>query len=171
MRYRTYESVAMHPRRLASPADSSLTTVRFSIPGHADATEELPVEALDGGWRLLVTPTMIDGCAAGDVVRVDGNRITSVRARGGNVGLLFEFERQLGDLPQLLAEVLDVLTGWVDGWQGSGRVAVFAATVPVEVGFDRIEDEAASFADRHGGSWFYKNVYDATGGPLGWWEQ
>lgn len=163
-------SVAEHWRRLARPSDTSVSTRRFRIPGHELASEEVPIDVLPAGLvRLLATPTMIDEVAAGDVVRCSDDTIVEVVERGGNVGLLFEFRQPLGELPQRLAESLDDLNGWVDGWQTSNETSVIAGTVPVSIGFTAIERVASAFAAAHSGVWFFKNVYDDDGRALDWW--
>ncbi len=112
---------------------------------------------------------MIDEVAAGDVVRCADHAIIEVVERGGNIGLLFEFRQPLGELPLQLAESLDELSGWVDGWQTSREACVIAGTVPVSIGFAAVEEAASAFVAAHGGAWFFKNVYDEEGRPLDWW--
>lgn len=172
VRYPTLEAVANHPRRLARPSQPGLDVRTLAIPGHERATEEVPVQDLGSSVvRLLITPTMIDDVAAGDSVHLSGSKISEIVERSGNVGVLFEFDRLLGDLPQLLAEHLDGIGGWVDGWQAGASACVITATIPLGLGFGAIESSCGAAAQTLAGQWFFKNVYGTDGAPLGWWEQ
>jgi Domain of unknown function (DUF4265) len=132
--------------------------------------EEVPVEILgDGRYRLLASPGLLDGLAAGDVfVRHDdgayevaehaGNLCVQVWFPGNDPGARLEAE---------LVPAVITLGGWLDG--RTPGVATF--TIPVAVGFQAVEALFDGWvADLEGVGWSYANVYGPDGDTqLGWW--
>jgi hypothetical protein len=135
--------------------------------------EVLEVERLpDGGFRLLHSPAYVGGIAAGDVIDLDASLLTGlrVRTRSGNLAVVAvvkdDAQKGRARVQELIAEVR-ALGGIYDG--GPKRALVF--TIPVSVGFERIEAAFDDFQkDMEGAGWYYGNVLDREGRPLGWWN-
>jgi hypothetical protein len=131
--------------------------------------EDVPAEPLPAGrYRLVSSPALADGCAAGDIVRIDGDRRVEVIIRGGNLAIQAYAERgaftsdQIGALEGALAP----LGGLVEA-PDDGRFLV--VTVPVSIGFPRIESIMDKWSAAVGNGWAFGNVYDDSGTPLNWW--
>lgn len=141
--------------------------------GQPGLEEALPAEAVEAGlFRLLASPGLVEGVAAGDVLELTEDEPSGFRVlrRGGQLCIWV----YLPEPPPVGAEArLDraarVLGGYVDGGQNNLRVL----TVPVTAGFAGVERELdAAVAELSGSTWYYGNVYDSrnAGRPLGWWE-
>ena len=138
---------------------------------HERVFEEVAVEAVSlHRYRLLASPGLLDGLAAGDVFdrRDDGSYV--VVTRSGNLCIQLWYPNQ--DLHsrvdgELLPDVQE-LGGWLDG--RSPGVSVF--TVPLNATFARIEPVFDQWvATAAGSGWSFANVYADDGTtPLGWWE-
>jgi uncharacterized protein DUF4265 len=139
------------------------------IGGGPGATQPVEVEPLGNGeYRILYSPGLVEGIAAGDVIHVTdpGLGLFDVLVRGGNVAVKLGAPEPLE--PSLAAVCADVeaLGGRLDG--AIERAAVW--TIPVSAGFAQIEKAmAAAVARIPGAEWWYGNVYDDEGKPLGWW--
>jgi hypothetical protein len=133
--------------------------------------EEVPVEPLgDERYRILASPGLLDGLAAGDVFerREDGSFV--VIQRSGNVAVqVWYSDENLSDRvdAELLPGVRE-LGGGLDGQTEGASVLTF----PLRAGFRRIErllDEWVVSAPA--ARWSFANVYDEDGRtPLRWWE-
>lgn len=120
-----------------------------------------------GRWRLLGSPALADGCAEGDVLRVEPDGEFDVLSRGGNVCLrVYDPQRRLTASAADLRGSIGRLGGSVEA-HPDGRWLVI--TVPVTAGFPTIEATLADWIERDDLVWEYGNVYDETGEPLGWW--
>ena len=140
----------------------------------APAGQTQPVEVValgDDDYRVLYSPGFVEGVAAGDVIRVHDatTGAFTVITRGGNVVVKISSPdpfagTQLDDATADLA----ALGGRFDG--AIETAAVW--TIPVTASFRRIEEAMNRIVRRIPGSeWWYGNVYDANGEPLGWWEK
>jgi hypothetical protein len=133
--------------------------------------EPIHVEPLGGSrYRVMYTPGLVYGIAAGDEIEAAESEGTfRVLERGGNVAVRVLSEEPLGELPEILAaEVSHQLGGTLDGRLNRGA----AFTVPIKVGFSRIESLLASFVSKHPGTlWEYGNIYDENNQPLDWWKE
>jgi hypothetical protein len=150
-------------------------TVELFVDLTSDGTplyEEVPVEPVGGDrFRVLASPGLLDGLAAGDVFerRADGR--FEVIERSGNLAVQIWYpDEDLGG--RLHAELLpdvQALGGWLDGRTKGGSVVTF----PLSAGFPHIErvlDEWVASAPA--ARWSYANVYDEDGWtPLRWWER
>ena len=100
------------------PVDLALRIQAVSGP---PTLETLPAEPLGGRrFRLLHTPGMVLGVAAGDVVELTDERTGefAVRQRAGNVGVQF-FVRDVGeDLRPECVRDLDAAIRAIGGWVG-----------------------------------------------------
>ena len=141
------------------------------VGGRAGATQPVEVEPLGNDeYRILFSPGLVEGIAAGDVIRVTDPRVGlfEVLSRGGNVAVKFGAPEPLEPfLPAIHAD-LEALGGRLDG--ATDTAAVW--TIPAAAGFARIEKAmAAAVARIPGAGWWYGNVYDGDGKPLHWWER
>jgi hypothetical protein len=143
--------------------------------GERKGEELLPAVVVGSGrYRLLASPGYVEGLAAGDEFELSADAPQGYRvlSRSGNLCIWFYFHR---DVDAGSAETADLsrtavaLGGRLDG--GWSRMLVL--TVPLSVGWDRIEASLNAAVERFGGSsWLYGNVYDPSDGvtPLRWWE-
>jgi uncharacterized protein DUF4265 len=134
--------------------------------------EEVPVDPIGPDrFRVLASPGLLDGLAAGDVFerRADGR--FEVIERSGNLAVQIWYpDEDLGKRvdAELLPDV-QALGGWLDGRTKGGSVLTF----PLSAGFPRIEKALDEWvATAPAARWSYANVYDADGWtPLRWWEK
>lgn len=154
-------------------------TVRLLVatgPSGRPVVEDVPARDLGGGrWRLLGTPGLARGTAAGDTLRVAGDGSFTVTERGGNVAVQVSApagaEERLGEL----TERVKALGGRLDsrGATRDGRFTFSAYTVPVTAGFPAIEAAFQAYARAvPDGEWSYANVFADEEGrePLDWWR-
>lgn len=133
--------------------------------------EHVPVSATEepGCYVLEASPALILNLAAGDTIRLQERGRFSLVKRGGNVCVQVFRESNLRTVEAFLTPRMRAIGGRKDVEEA--KVIVY--TVPVAVGFSRIEAAMAStlesFTDIE---WIYGNVYDPVDGvtPLGWWK-
>jgi hypothetical protein len=120
----------------------------------------------DGVRRVLFTPGMVYGIAAGDEIELTEGGEFKVLRRGQNLAVRVFSEEPIAQyLPRLQAEV-QPLGGRIDGQVKHGA----AFTIPVSAGFKSVEAIFVSFVNDHPSCiWEYGNVYDEQSKPLGWW--
>lgn len=126
--------------------------------------EELLVETEPGGFRLIATPGLVLGVAAGDLVEVGADGSVSVIERGGNLAIQLYGEHSWAD--EVAGEFGD------RGVRIDARAPrLTVLTVPMRVGFPALEAALAAWTSRHqGAEWYYGNVYGPDGEtPLNWW--
>jgi hypothetical protein len=133
--------------------------------------QPVPVRRLpEGTVELLRSPGLVQGIAAGDVLRiVDPAKGTfEVLSRGGN--LCVQLFRAEGIAPVIawLLGPLRPLKARLDGSIDRGCVY----TIPVSSGFQAIENVlSAMMAQFPDMEWYYGNVYGPDGEtPLNWWR-
>ena len=134
----------------------------------SEAREEVVLERLGAmRFKVVQSPGLVLGIAAGDVIEVSGDRFKIV-TRGQNVAIQVFAREGLDELEQRLTSSLSKLGGWLDG-----RAALqLVYTVPVSAGFPAIEQALRqTVAQYKGAEWYYGNVYDNDDGvtPLNWW--
>jgi hypothetical protein len=136
------------------------------------AFEIVPAEPLgDDRWRLLASTAILEGVAAGDVIRRDAGGGYDIVERGGNIAVQVWYpDHELHGVVDLeLTPRVEALGGWFDarGPHATGY------TFPLSTGFEAIERLLESWTGRTDGAlWAYANVYAEDGEtPLGWWEQ
>lgn len=106
--------------------------------------EELLLDDLGGGLhRLVTTPGVALGLAAGDTVTVSKDGAARVVRRGGNVALHLYGPHDVADL--VTPEVERQLLGTMDG--RARNLTVY--TVPVSLGFAAIESMLDRFVKVH----------------------
>jgi hypothetical protein len=133
--------------------------------------EALPAEPLDGGcYRLLASPGLVQGVAAGDELELAPADPAGYRVlrRGGQLCIwVYVPEPPPDQTDARLRQAAASPGGYLDG--GNTRLRIL--TVPVSAGFARVETElGAAVAELGGSSRAYGNVYDRQNRPLGWWE-
>lgn len=132
--------------------------------------EQLPAKHMgEDRFLILATPGLANGCAAGDIIRVNDQGQFVVVVRGGYIAV------HVYPPEPLEPRAIEALRHWIvplGGVVEAPDPPNFAvATVPVTAGFNAIEDAMDAWtAVREETKWFYGNVYDAEGKPLGWWE-
>src|SRR4029453_8122454 len=139
--------------------------------GGRPIVETVHAEPLGNGhYKLLHSPGLVQGIAAGDEFRFTGvNGAFEVLSRAGNIVVQLYAD---ADVEPFAAEVdnsVRAIGGALDGIVTRGMVF----TIPVGVGFEAIERLFNTFvADKPGVQWIYGNVYvDAQGRvPLNWWN-
>ncbi len=138
-----------------------------------EVVESLLVEPVgEGIYRLLRSPGLADGLAAGDLFRLLPGEEAGfeILKRGGNLAVQIYHDGE--QTPALLAAVaaLESLGGTRDDRGGKATVV----SVPVSVGFPVIERVMTRFLEVQPNSeWYFGNVYDPQDGvtPLAWWEE
>jgi hypothetical protein len=140
------------------------------IAGHKRSGETVYENALgirlsDSDVKLVHTPGLALGIAAGDVIRVNLEGEYQVISHGGNIAVYV-----YADPPVALSITAEIeaLGGYWDG--GVKNLTIF--TIPVSAEFDQIEPILnALVAKNTSVEWYYGNVYDLTDGvtPLNWW--
>jgi len=145
------------------------STVR-AVAGHKTSGEPVYEELLvdvqgNGLLQMVVTPGLVLGVAAGDVISVSDTGVVTVLERGRNLAVHMYAEHHLAEG---LTTGVDALGGRVDS--RAPRLTVF--TVPVDAGFPRIENLLNAFVEAHPeAEWYYGNVYAEDGiTPLEWWK-
>lgn len=129
--------------------------------------EQVLVDSMgDGLHRLVASPTLVLGVAAGDTIERHEDGTFEVKSRGGNLAVQVYGDHRLAD-----TVVSDVwrLGGSLDG-RATGAT-VF--TIPVAAGFQSVERIFNELTGRHPEmEWYFGNVYDPVDGvtPLLWWE-
>jgi hypothetical protein len=129
--------------------------------------EKVLVDPIDGGQhRVVASPTLVLGVAAGDTIAVGDAGRFDVTSRGGNQAV-----QVYGD-HSLVVEVVPAV--WTLGGALDGRApAATVFTIPVTAGFENVERVFNELVARHPAvEWYYGNVYDPQDGvtPLLWWE-
>jgi hypothetical protein len=129
--------------------------------------EEVLVDSLSGNkYRVVATPGLVLGVAAGDVINVDhAEKTFAVMTRGGNLAIHLYGPQ---DTVNRYVDDFDKLGGVVDGRAHSLTVL----TVPVASGWDAVEGLLNSISQQDPDvRWYYGNVYGEDGEtPLGWWK-
>ena len=127
----------------------------------------------DGCVRLLHSPALVDGLAAGDVVRPSAEVPVGydLVSRAGNLAAVVLFstpEEKSGPRGAQLVGLAERLGGWCEG----GPSQFLVLTFPLAAGFAAIESALDAFVQGgEGYDWSYGNVRaPETGEPLRWWD-
>jgi hypothetical protein len=137
----------------------------------APAFEEVLVEESGSRrYRLLRSPGLTLGLAAGDLFELRSDGTFEVIERGGNVCIQIFCSADLESVEADATVRLRRLGGRLDG--KSARELVY--TVGASVGFNPIEEALRAVQERHPhAEWYFGNVYDPVDGvtPLNWWKK
>jgi hypothetical protein len=129
--------------------------------------EQVLVDRLDGGaYRVVATPGLVLGIAAGDVIRVTPEARYEIVERGCNLAVHVYGGHDLVD--EVMKDVWE-LGGSLDG--RADNLTVY--TIPVSAGFPQVEQVFNDLVARHPDvEWYYGNVYDTEDGVtlLNWWQ-
>lgn len=133
-----------------------------------DGVEPVHIERIGHRMRVLYTPGLVYGVAAGDEIEVGERGEFQVVSRGDNLAVRVLCADGVSSFAQELEEqVTSQLGGRLDGRVRNG----LAFTVPVKAGFKRIEDVFCALEESHTGVlWEFGNVFDSEGKELGWWR-
>jgi Domain of unknown function (DUF4265) len=149
------------------------TTASFLV-GHNSVGkpvfEEVLVDRVTGGrLRIVASPGVALGAAAGDEVTMNSDGTFRVEKRGMNVAIQVYGRAEFAD--EVLPE-LRTLGGSFDGRATVGPNTVTVFTVPYRATFVVIEGIFNGLQIRYPEmQWFFANVYDPIDNePLGWWD-
>ena len=168
----------MRPDARPSWSEGIQLTIEIRLPaldesGRRDIEEVLPAEPLGGDrFRLLASPGLVEGVAAGDELELAPGEPTGYRVlrRGGNLCVwVYVSDPPPQQTETRLSRAATTLGGFLDG----GNTGLRILTLPASAGFPRVEAEVeAAVAELPGSTWAYGNVYDRLNGdrPLGWWD-
>jgi hypothetical protein len=140
----------------------------LSRDGHPVFEEVLVDPQGTGKYLLTSSPGIVLGVAAGDLLEVSSGGQFTVLARGGNLCIQIFREAGTDAMTAQAEQAAASLGGRLDG--EAERVLV--ATIPVRLGFTKIERVIQDLVDKFpGAQWYYGNVYDPVDGitPLNWW--
>ena len=116
-------------------------------------------------FRVLHSPGLAYGMAAGDELEVDEVGRYNVVARAGNLSVRFLCDSGVADIEQSLTEQIVRIGGRLDGQVRAG----LAYTIPLSAGRDVIGPLFAKAKQEHPGAlWEYGNVYDEDGNLMEW---
>ncbi|HET6250414.1 MAG TPA: DUF4265 domain-containing protein [Tepidisphaeraceae bacterium] len=139
--------------------------------------ETVPAERIaENTYRVLATPGLAPGVAAGDIIVRDATDPLGFRVieRSGNVALQVFFENDPRFDESQVTTIITAIGGWLDGGIGNdgGHLRIF--TVPIGIGFNAIEKAMQQISSLPTfNRWYCGNVYDVRDGktPLNWWDQ
>jgi hypothetical protein len=132
--------------------------------------EEVPVEVLGPArYRLLASPGILDGLAAGDVFTVDPqSSLYRVHEHGGNlcVQVWYPGLDLAGRVDAELTPGVTALGGTLDGREQE----LSSFTIPLSAGIPTIEALLSGWVDTaDGATWSFGNAYEEDGlTPLAW---
>ena len=128
--------------------------------------EPVHVEPVAGNrFRVLYSPGIAYGVAAGDELEVDEEGRYKVVARAGNLSVRLLCGSGVADIEQSLTEQIERIGGRLDGQVRAG----LAYTIPLSVGRDVIGQLFAKAKQENPGAlWEYGNVYDEDGKLMEW---
>ena len=133
-----------------------------------DASEPVHAVPLGGSnYRVVYSPSIVYGIAAGDEIDTDAEGNFSVLRRGGNLAVRVLCAAGVDGFADDLCLSVEGLGGRLDGKVRNGLVF----TIPLEAGFEAIERLFGEFTSMHSSTvWEYGNVYNEAGQPLLWWR-
>jgi hypothetical protein len=128
--------------------------------------EPVHVDRIEGErYRVLFSPGLAYGVAAGDEIQVDPDGRYEVIARGGNLAVRLLCATGVASIEQKLTEQVVSIGGRLDGQVRNG----LAYTIPAKIGRDVIGKLFGS-AKRETPDvlWEYGNVYEEDGELMEW---
>ncbi|MFF7213283.1 DUF4265 domain-containing protein [Streptomyces sp. NPDC008238] len=133
--------------------------------------ETLPARAVGPGlFELMGSPGLVEGCAAGDMLKIDAEGLFQVERRGPNLCI-----QAFGD-PAFDADSLEALTVGFAALNGLVEAPAdrqfIVVTVPASAGFPAVEAVMDAWVSAVSGQleWGFSNVFGADGEPLNWWQ-
>jgi hypothetical protein len=134
------------------------------------AYEEVRVQSRGGSeYKLLQSPGLALGLAAGDVFKVNPDKTFEVVERGGNVCIQIFHPSDVREIEGRASPAMQAIGGRLDGLAAKELVYTISASVgftAIEAALDKILSEFPT------AEWLYGNVYDPNDGvtPLNWWK-
>jgi hypothetical protein len=170
-------TLSILPRRVAVrlpygvPVTHDHVALLADNPGGRQVRESTPARSVGvGEWLLLATPGLVQGCAAGDVVRVNDDGSFQVLHRGGNVSVNV-YSDGSADMKQSFALLKGLMAPLEATVEAPDDLRFLVVTCPISAGFPAIEEAMGRWVSAGGGpEWCYGNVYDDLDRPLDWWE-
>jgi hypothetical protein len=130
-----------------------LIEYRDGVPVH----EALHVEPLASDrYRLLFSPGLVLGIAAGDEFRLVGtDGAFEITRRGGNLSVILHADEPVAGLVDELRRRVKLLGGRIDGQVEQSLVC----SVPLAAGFPAVDSLIGEWVAEHAGwVWYYGNV-------------
>ncbi|MGX7825828.1 DUF4265 domain-containing protein [Actinokineospora sp. 24-640] len=143
-------------------------------PSGRPVHEDVPAVPEGSGWRLVASPGLALGAAAGDLLTVKPDHAFTVVERGGNIAVHVSAPAAArAELDDLRVEV-ERVGGRCDGigWTRDRSASLSVFTIPLSAGWSAIEAAMNGYQARvPAGEWYYVNVYDPADDttPLNWW--
>jgi hypothetical protein len=134
--------------------------------------ETLPATVVGPGlFELAGSPGLVEGCAAGDLLKIDAEGLFQVERRGPNLCI-----QTFGVAPFAAESLVSLIEafGPLDGLvQAPADRRFIVVTVPATVGFSAVEAVMEAWATSVSGrlEWGFSNVFGPDGEPLNWWQQ
>jgi hypothetical protein len=151
------------------PMKETIQLLAATGPSGKPVYEELLVEPCGPEtYKLVASPGLVLGIAAGDTIRVAGSDSFEIVARGGNLCIQI-FSRDIDEIEEFATEAMARVGGRLDG---KNKLELIF-TIPMRAGFAPIEQAMKHIIERFPGTeWGYGNVYDKSDGvtPLNWWK-
>ncbi|RFS86981.1 DUF4265 domain-containing protein [Actinomadura spongiicola] len=124
------------------------------------AYEMVPVERLpDGQYKIVGTPALVLGCAAGDTVTLDEAMRVRVLHHGGNLAIqAFPIKEFAHSDVERLREAMTPLSGLVEA---PANLRFIVVTVPMSAGIPHINSTMNEWAATANAEWSYGNAPDA----------
>ncbi|MGW4821473.1 DUF4265 domain-containing protein [Streptomyces sp. NPDC004227] len=133
--------------------------------------ETLPARAVGPElFELSGSPGLVEGCAAGDLLKIDAEGLFQVERRGPNLCIqAFGSPAFAPECLETLTEAFEPLDGLVEAPPDREFIVV---TVSVAVGFPAVEAVMEAWATSVSGQleWGFSNVFGPDGEPLNWWH-
>ncbi|MFE2546833.1 DUF4265 domain-containing protein [Actinacidiphila glaucinigra] len=133
--------------------------------------ETLPARAVGPGlFELVGSPGLVEGCAAGDLLKIDAEGLFQVERRGPNLCIQAFGEPAFdADSLEALTKGFAPLNGLVEAPADRRFIVV---TVPASAGCPAVEAVMDAWSASVSGQleWEFSNVFGADGEPLNWWQ-
>lgn len=137
-------------------------------------TEDVQVLELgDQDYRLIATPTLADGMAKSDIIKVQGDD-SAVLVRGSFFGVqLFGSPLRNPDVRGLIESgLLDIHGASIDEVVTHDLAPNLSASIPVNIGVLQAEQALDELVSPYRLEWILTNVYADDGvTELGWWRE
>lgn len=160
---------------MAGPTDAQAPVTIRIVAGEVDGEpvlERIPAAPRGEGMFIVRgSPGLVEGIAAGDLIRLNEDHTFEVLERGGNLCVqVLADEFPEAETSELVSRV-EALGGYLDGGSDGGTSRVRVFTIPVSAGFPAVEAAFQAFAESQPDcDWYFGNVYDEDGEtPLNWW--
>ncbi|MFE4425046.1 DUF4265 domain-containing protein [Streptomyces sp. NPDC056817] len=134
--------------------------------------ETLPARAVGPDtYELMGSPGMVEGCAAGDLLKIDADGLFQVERRGPNLCI-----HAFGEPPfaaESLESLISAFTPLAGLVEAPADRRFIVVTVPAAAGFPAVEAAMETWAAGVAVllEWGFSNVFGPDGEPLNWWHE